>query len=264
MKNPYTFGHTDLAARRLRLLNEFFGPGSVSFLKSVSTGAGSRQVAVDLGCGPGMTTRMLANRFDAAQVVGFDASGEHVARARTAHPSLRFVTHDVTRTPFPEEGANADVMYARFLMAHLTKRPHVVKKWGTQLVPGGVLILEETARLTSSDPALHQYYRILEAMQLHHGQAMQVGYELAGLVRDAGLDVVVERIDEYDVTAQQMATLHHLNIQTWREDEFVRSNYAEQTLNRLEFELEARATGATTVGPLDATMARVVGVKRSN
>ena len=62
MNSPYTFGDTDVAATRLRLLHESFGPGSVAFLSDVATPDAGARVAVDLGCGPGRTTRMLGAR----------------------------------------------------------------------------------------------------------------------------------------------------------------------------------------------------------
>ncbi len=269
--SPYTFGHTDIAARRLRVLHESFGPGSVAFLNDVDAPGvpdargvqGVPRRAVDLGCGPGFTTRMLADRFTAQTTLGFDTAERHIAGARAAYPDLEFALYDVTRGPFPERAAPADIIYARFLMAHLPNRQDVVRTWASQLAPGGSLILEETARLRSSDPVLHEYYGILESMQRYHGQSMEVGAELPDLIRGASLDLRVDRADPYEVTAAQMAALHHLNIKTWRDDEFVKANHPASTLDRLDRELGARGRGEEACGPLDAVMGRVVGVKRA-
>ncbi len=55
---PYLFQDTDLAARRLAVLAEVFAPASRAFLLDVVQ---SRpELALDLGCGPGYTTRLLA------------------------------------------------------------------------------------------------------------------------------------------------------------------------------------------------------------
>jgi hypothetical protein len=58
----YAFGDSTPAARRLALLAEVFEPTSRAFLDHVGTRlAGPPGLAVDLGCGPGHTTRLLSS-----------------------------------------------------------------------------------------------------------------------------------------------------------------------------------------------------------
>ena len=47
-------------------------------------GAGAPDLVVDLGCGPGNLTRLLADRWPGARVVGVDASTAMVALLMTA------------------------------------------------------------------------------------------------------------------------------------------------------------------------------------
>src|SRR5487761_387407 len=54
----YTFGDTDLAARRLEVLGEVFGPSSRALLADVVERP--PRLAYDLGCGPGYTTALLS------------------------------------------------------------------------------------------------------------------------------------------------------------------------------------------------------------
>ncbi|MGZ6754892.1 MAG: methyltransferase domain-containing protein, partial [Nocardioides sp.] len=49
-------------------------------------GADAPERVVDLGCGPGNLTALLAERWPGADVRGLDASPEMVAAARTAAP----------------------------------------------------------------------------------------------------------------------------------------------------------------------------------
>ncbi|WGL51826.1 methyltransferase domain-containing protein [Nocardioides sp. BP30] len=58
-------------------------------------GAVSPARVVDLGCGPGNMTRLLAQRWPGADVIGVDSSAEMVARARSDHPELRWIQADV-------------------------------------------------------------------------------------------------------------------------------------------------------------------------
>src|ERR1035441_8988755 len=41
---------------------------------------------IDLGCGPGNSTEVLAERWPLAKVTGLDSSAEMIAKARAAHP----------------------------------------------------------------------------------------------------------------------------------------------------------------------------------
>lgn len=51
---------------------------------------GEARVAVDLGCGPGNSTEVLAARFPGAAVHGVDSSEDMLAAARKRLPGLRF------------------------------------------------------------------------------------------------------------------------------------------------------------------------------
>jgi trans-aconitate 2-methyltransferase len=45
---------------------------------------------VDLGCGPGNSTAVVAAAWPAAEITGLDSSPTMLAAARTAHPELHF------------------------------------------------------------------------------------------------------------------------------------------------------------------------------
>jgi trans-aconitate 2-methyltransferase len=53
------------------------------------------RAAVDIGCGPGNSTEVLAARFPRATVSGFDSSPDMIAAARKRLPALRFEVLDV-------------------------------------------------------------------------------------------------------------------------------------------------------------------------
>ena len=58
--------------------------------------------AVDLGCGPGNSTILLAGRFPSASVLGIDSSPEMIAAARSRHPGLRFEVASIEAWQPPE------------------------------------------------------------------------------------------------------------------------------------------------------------------
>ena len=71
----------------------------------------------DLGCGVGMVTTLLAELVGPdGEVVGVDASGEQIARARELLPpgvsNVRFIEASATDTGLPAD--SFDLVYCRF------------------------------------------------------------------------------------------------------------------------------------------------------
>lgn len=56
---------------------------------------GSPREIIDLGCGPGNSTRVLKNRFPNAHIVGADSSENMIAKAREDNSDLEFMLLDL-------------------------------------------------------------------------------------------------------------------------------------------------------------------------
>lgn len=95
--------------------------------------------AIDLGCGPGNSTEVLAERFPRARVTGLDSSEDMLVAARERLPGVPFELADIGRwTPdsaFDVILANASLQW---LPDHATLYPHLVR----QLNPGGCLAVQ--------------------------------------------------------------------------------------------------------------------------
>jgi trans-aconitate 2-methyltransferase len=95
--------------------------------------------AVDLGCGPGNSTQVLAERFPAAQVGGVDNSPDMLAEARRRLPGVDFELADIAgwtaREPQDVILANASLQW---LPDHATLYPHLLG----QLRVGGSLAVQ--------------------------------------------------------------------------------------------------------------------------
>jgi trans-aconitate 2-methyltransferase len=150
----YTYGDSALAAERLGLVARMFEPTTRSFVASaVRRRPGS---AVDLGCGPGHTTRLLHEVTGARSTVGLDRSEAFVRAARREAPGgVSFAVHDVTQVPFPT--GPADIVYARLLLAHLVDVEGVVRRWSTMLTIGGLLLVDDLEELDAPEPAFRDY-----------------------------------------------------------------------------------------------------------
>ncbi|QEI09069.1 trans-aconitate 2-methyltransferase [Pigmentiphaga aceris] len=97
------------------------------------------RVAVDLGCGPGNSTEVLAARFPDATVTGLDSSEDMVAAARKRLPALNFDVADIgTWAPSQQYDvilANASLQW---LPDHATLYPQLLGK----LAKGGHLAIQ--------------------------------------------------------------------------------------------------------------------------
>jgi trans-aconitate 2-methyltransferase len=214
-RGSYAFGDTALASRRLDVLASVFGPTSTSLLGDLP--GQDRSVVLDLGCGPGHTTSMLAASFPGAEVIGIDASDAFVAEATASGPPrCRFTVADVMETPLP--GAPADVIYARFLVVHLADPVAAVSQWAGQLRTGGVLVLEEPERIDTDDADFRLYLAWASVVVGARGGDLYAGRILADLAAPVGTEVLLRRSCPLDVPAGMAATIFSLNLATWGDD----------------------------------------------
>jgi trans-aconitate 2-methyltransferase len=257
-KEHYTFGDSDLAAERLRLLAGVFEPSSVRLLKWLEQPVGA--MSIDLGCGPGHTTRLLSQHTATTRVIGLERSQRLLEAAAREYPDprLSFALCDVTAPPFP--APRADVLYARFLLTHLRDPAGAVRSWANAALPGARLVLEETANMTADHPAFSRYYSLVERMQAHYGQRMYVGRELGALAHGVAPEWEVElsEVTVSELPATDMARLHLLNLRTWSSDPFARATYDQNELAELAAVLASIATGECSASPVSLGMGQAV------
>ncbi len=115
------------------------------------------RTAVDLGCGPGNSTEVLAARYPMATVRGLDSSDDMIRAARERLPGIGFDVADIGdwRAPAPVDVilANASLQW---LPDHATLYPQLV----AQLAEGGCLAVQTPDNL--AEPA-HRIARDLAA-----------------------------------------------------------------------------------------------------
>lgn len=246
--SDYAFGDTDLAGERLRILDRVFAPTAEALLTELTEltelsafAVAPRRIA-DLGCGPGATTRRLATRFPAARVIGIDASASFCAEAAAALPTADFVHADVTE-PLP--GDPYDLIYARFLLAHLSDVPGAIRGWLGALGPGGVLVLEETESITSADPWFARYERLSVARVGAAGADVYAGPRIRSALPTLSVDVLIDRVVELDNTAGEAAAMFWRNLVTWGEAAVAQGLIAEPDRAALLGHLRARDADTT-------------------
>jgi trans-aconitate 2-methyltransferase len=97
------------------------------------------RAVVDIGCGPGNSTELLAARYPSAAVTGFDSSPEMVKAARQRLPKATFVEADVA-TWMPS--APVDLLFANAVFQWVPDHVAVLTRLMEALNPGGVLALQ--------------------------------------------------------------------------------------------------------------------------
>jgi trans-aconitate 2-methyltransferase len=118
---------------------------------------GEVQRAVDIGCGPGNSTEVLAARFPSAQVSGLDSSTDMIEAARKRLPNLRF---DLADIPAWDDPGPFDVILAnaalQWVPNHAVLMPRLVEK----LADGGSLAVQMPDNL---DEPAHRLMREVAA-----------------------------------------------------------------------------------------------------
>jgi trans-aconitate 2-methyltransferase len=100
----------------------------------------------DLGCGPGTVTRLLAERWPNARVVGVDSSAEMLAKARKETSSVAFEQADIAHWSPP---APADLLFTNATLHWLDDHAALLPRLAAQLAPGGVLAIQMPDNRTS-------------------------------------------------------------------------------------------------------------------
>jgi trans-aconitate methyltransferase len=230
----YTFGDSTTAGDRLALLAHVFGPSSEALLRRAAPPATA--LAVDLGCGPGVTTALLARASGASRTVGLDSSEAFVAQARRHHDGkLEFAVHDATRTPFPTP--RVDLLFARFLLAHLPNPTAVVDAWCSQLTAGGRFVTDETEHIDTAVDTFTFYEAMARSMVAHYGANLQVGGVTRDLPPPRDTTVIHSELTEVRPTTAVVARLYAMNLATWRHDPFIVESVPSHEIERLAGEL---------------------------
>jgi ubiquinone/menaquinone biosynthesis C-methylase UbiE len=233
-KSHYSFGDNQLASERLEYLAAAFAPSSRRFLQS--TKPRGVELALDLGSGIGATTALVRDVTNAPRVVGYERSENFLTIARRQHPELTFRDIDVLSPGYPDR--EADLIYCRFLLTHIHRPADVLTTSVQHLRAGGRLLLEETAALFSSVPALSRYYDLVEQLQAHYGQETLIGKRLGALTAGIAGARSTSVLQEIPVAAAVMARLHAMNLATWKTDPFMLETHGLRALEDLEGELK--------------------------
>lgn len=99
---------------------------------------------LDLGCGPGNSTRVLRERWPGARITGLDSSPEMIARAKESHPGGTWVLADAATW----EGGTWDVLFSNAALQWMPEHGRLVPRLLGHVAPGGCLAAQMPAKGT--------------------------------------------------------------------------------------------------------------------
>lgn len=187
MGDVYTHGHHEAVLRSHTWRTAENSAGYL--LEHLRTG----QTLLDVGCGPGTITIDLAARVAPGAVIGIDASGEVVERAKAlaadrSVTGVDFEVGDLYDLRFDDD--TFDVVHAHQVLQHLTDPVAALAELGRVLEPGGVLAARDGdyAGFTwaPDDPLLDRWLELYHEVTRHNRAEADAGRHLLGWAQQAG------------------------------------------------------------------------------
>jgi trans-aconitate 2-methyltransferase len=96
---------------------------------------------IDLGCGPGNSTAVLADRWPNAQVIGLDNSPEMIAAARRDQPNGHWQLGDI-QSWADQNGESFDIVFSNAALQWVDDHTSLFPKLLNRVAPGGVLAIQ--------------------------------------------------------------------------------------------------------------------------
>jgi trans-aconitate 2-methyltransferase len=109
------------------------------------------RTVVDLGCGTGTSTRLLAARWPAADVEGNDSSPDMIAAAQAeqaaadAPPGARAIRYEVADAATWQPDGPVDVWFSNAMLQWLPGHLKLLPRWLAGIRPGGALAFQVPA-----------------------------------------------------------------------------------------------------------------------
>jgi trans-aconitate 2-methyltransferase len=123
---------------------------------------------VDLGCGPGNSTAVVARRWPGAQVTGVDTSAAMLAAARKESPAVTWVEADISawaeahRTERTKEESRYEVVFSNAALQWVPDHATLLPRLLHAVADGGALAFQVPANF---DAAPHRLMRELAATE---------------------------------------------------------------------------------------------------
>ena len=113
------------------------------------------QKIIDIGCGPGNSTALLAGRFPDSYIIGIDNSEKMIEQASADYPSLLFSLCDAGKD-LSSAGKDYDIVFSNACIQWIPDHHKLIKNMFALLKKGGVLAVQMPMNQDE------QFYRIID------------------------------------------------------------------------------------------------------
>jgi len=165
---------------------ERWGPGNdAGTLKAISQLPKNTQTLLEIGCGKGTSTTLLAEQTE-AQITAVDNEPSAIERLKqklsNSELSRRVTPINASMTSLPFEPESFDVIWAEGCV-YIMGMEKALKEWKPLINDSGLLIVSDLVWLTKSpDPEVEQFwlsdYPDIQTITTREAQFAQAGYEL--------------------------------------------------------------------------------------
>jgi SAM-dependent methyltransferase len=184
---------------RLRVLTRVFAETTEGLLDRAGVGPG--MACLDVGCGGGDMTTALARRVGppgTAVGIDCDATALDIARQEAAERDLTNVEYRALDVFELADRERFDVVYARFLLSHLSDPGAALERLVRSLARGGTLVVEDVDFsghfAFPACPAFADYVRLYSEAARARGVDPDIGPRLPSLLREAGVREIDLRV----------------------------------------------------------------------
>jgi SAM-dependent methyltransferase len=215
-KYDYTLKVGEDGSKRLLLLNELFNPYSLEFIEATTQLRNKR--VLDVGCGTGiMSGEMAARCLPDGRVLAADISSEQLELARIRAERFNSTNIDylqISAFDIDQITEKFDVIYFRFVLAHLPNALEIIQKAVTLMHANSILICEEPEDVDKvfcdpPDDTFAWWRKGLDVQVQACKGNFTIGSELSRLFKECKLEVVNEK------TIQPLMTTSRLKQQLW-------------------------------------------------
>ena len=148
---------------------------------------------VDVGCGTGRFSALLAEEFD-AEVIGVDPSRTMLAKARAgnAHPRVRYLEGEAGKLPV--EDGSCCLVFLSMVYHHIPDAPRAAAEFRRALRPGGHVCIRNS---TIEQAARFPYQRYFPGVAEIHRRTLPPQDGVIGAMRSAGLRLVAHDLVQH-------------------------------------------------------------------